>query len=242
LLQQQRAEAEHVLLLDTGDALIGGGVLGDQTQGAAIVAGMNLMGYDAMALGPKELSLGVDVLRQRLAEARFPMLSANVVLSGTDELLTQPYVIKEIAGFRVAIIGLTRVPKDMPAGFQVLAAQEAAAHYVAEAAQEADTIVLLTNVGYEQVLQWQGVLSDVDLVVAALPKQTPQQAVRVPGTRTLAVSSEMPLQRHTGRVVGKLTVTVESDGHLGLESWEAMLLVKGYGDDPLMTALLNGYR
>jgi hypothetical protein len=37
-------------------------------------------------------------------------------------------------------------------------------------------------------------------------------------------------------------VTVEIDGHLSLESWEPMMLVKTYPDDPLMTALLNGYR
>jgi len=41
-----------------GDALVGGGILGDITQGEAIVAGMNLMSYDAFALGPKELALG----------------------------------------------------------------------------------------------------------------------------------------------------------------------------------------
>lgn len=231
-----------MLLLDTGDALIGGGVLGDQTQGAAIVAGMNLMQYDALALGPKELSLGLEVLRQRLAEARFPMLSANAVLSDTGELLAQPYVVKEIAGFRVGIIGLTRIPKTMPAGLQVLNPQEAAARYVAELADKADTIVLLTNVRYEQAFQWLPMLPEVDLLVTALPKQTPQQAVRAPDTQAIAVSAEVPLQRHTGRTVGKLTVTVESEGHLSLESWQALSLTKDLADDPLMAALLNGYR
>jgi len=43
-----------LLLLDTGDALAGGKRLGDATQGQVIVDGMNLMGYDAMALGPLE--------------------------------------------------------------------------------------------------------------------------------------------------------------------------------------------
>ena len=203
---------------------------------------MNLMGYDAMALGPKELSLGLEVLRQRIVEAEFPMLSANVVLSDSGELLAQPYAIKEIAGFRVGIIGLTRVPKNMPAGLQVLNAQEAAVRCVAEVAQEADTIILLTNVKYNQAVQLVRVLPDVDLLVAALPNQLPNQAVRMPDTKALAVTAEQPTQGHTGRWVGKLVVTVESDGSLSLESWQAMSLVKTYADDLKMAVLLNSYR
>ena len=216
--------------------------MGDKTQGEAIVAGMNLLGYDAMALGPKELSLGLDVLRQRLAEAEFPMLSANVVLSDTGELLAAPYVIQEIGGFRVAIIGLTRVPKKVPVGFQLLDPAETAARYVSELADQADTIVLLTNVKYTQALPLVRTVPGIHLLVAAAPDVNPQQAVRMPDTGTLAVAAEAPIQRHTGRWVGKLVVTVGSDGRLALESWQAVSLAKSFADDPEMAALLESYQ
>jgi 2',3'-cyclic-nucleotide 2'-phosphodiesterase (5'-nucleotidase family) len=239
---QEREAAEHLLLVDTGDALVGGGPLGDATQGAVIVDGMNLMGYEAMAIGPQELSLGLDVLRQRMAEAKFPMLSANVVQVGTEELVAQPYMVLDLAGHRVGIIGLTRVPDGKQAGFQVLDSQAAAARYVPEVAEQADTIVLLTNVGYRQALEIAGAVPGIDLVVAGLPDLPMGAAARAPGTGALAVSAEQPLPRHSGRQVGRLTVTLGSDGSLSGESWESVPMDKGLADEPLMTALVDKYR
>jgi 5'-nucleotidase/UDP-sugar diphosphatase len=239
---QERESAEHLLLVDTGDALVGGGPLGDATQGAVIVDGMNLMGYDAMALGPQELSLGLDVLRQRMAEAKFAILSANAVQAGTEELVAQPYVVLDLAEHRVGVIGLTRVPDGDQPGLQVLDPQTAAARYVPEVAKQADTIVVLTNVGYRQALEIAGVVPGIDLVVASLPDQPTGTAARAPGTGALAVSAEQPLPRHTGRQVGRLTATLGSDGSLSGESWESVPMDKSLADDPLMRALLDKYR
>lgn len=68
---------------------------------------MNLMEYDAMALGETDLQLGEDVLRQRVQEVRFPVLSANVVVQSTGKLFVQPYVLLESGGRTLGIIGLT---------------------------------------------------------------------------------------------------------------------------------------
>ncbi len=230
------------MLLDTGDALIGGGILGDRTQGEVIVAGMSLMGYDAMALGPRELSLGVDLLRQRMEEAQFPMLSANVMLSGTEELFAQPYVVLQIADHRVGIIGLTRVPDEPRAGFQVLDPQEAAARYVAEVAGQADTVIVLTNLKYRRALELASAVPGIDLMIAALPDQLPRQVATAPETGTRVVTAEQPLSRHTGRQVGRLAVTIESDGTLSDVSWTIKPMDKEIPDDPQMRALLDKYR
>jgi 2',3'-cyclic-nucleotide 2'-phosphodiesterase (5'-nucleotidase family) len=216
--------------------------LGDKTKGEAIVAGMNLMGYHVMALGPHELALGQEVLRQRMAEAEFPMVSANVVLSETGELFAEPYVILETGGRRVGIIGLTRVPDKPLAGFQVLDPRTAAAQYVPEVVEQSDTVVILTNVSYPAALALASQVPNIDLLVAGRAKQRPTQAVRIPGTGTLTVTTEPPLQRHTGREVGRLVVTLESDGTLTEESWNPVPLTKETPDDPVMTKLLNTFR
>lgn len=212
------------------------------TKGEVIVVGMNLMGYDVMALGPKELSLGQGVLAQRMEEAEFPMLSANVVLSGTDELFAEPYTILEVGGHRVGVIGLTRVPGKPQKGFQVLDPQDVALQYVPEVATQADTVVILTNMTYPTALALAAPVQDIDLLVAARPDQTARQSTRVPSTGTIGVTTERPAKRHTGRVVGRLTVTVESDGTLSEESWAAVSMVKEIADNAQMTALLNEYR
>jgi 2',3'-cyclic-nucleotide 2'-phosphodiesterase (5'-nucleotidase family) len=230
------------LLLDTGDALVGGGILGDSTEGEAIVAGMNLLGYDAMALGPKELALGLDTLRKRAAEAQFPVLSANVVLSGTDELLVPPFAVVEVSGHRVGLVGLTRVPGEPVAGFEVLDPQQAAAHYVPVVAAQAETIVVLTNLAYRPALALAAAVPGIDLVVASLPDQLPRQAVRAPETGTLVVAAEQPVARHTGRRVGRLAVSLGSDGRLSGESWRSVQMDPGIPDDAEMAALLDRYR
>ncbi len=230
------------MLLDTGDALIGGGVLGEKTRGQAIVAGMNLMAYDAMALGPKELSLGPDLLRQRMEEAEFPILSANVVVSGTQELIAQPYVILEVGGHHLGIIGLTRVPDRPLAGFQVLDPQQAVARYLPEVAGRADVIIVLTNMTYQTALTLAGAVPGIDLVVAALPDKLPGQVTTAPGTGTMVVVAERPVARHTGRQVGRLVVTVGADGTLSEPSWKIEPMTRQIADDPAMKALLSRYQ
>jgi len=238
---QERASAEHLLLLDTGDALVGGGLLGDATQGQVIVAGMGLMGYDAMALGPKELALGLDTVRKRLAEAGFPILSANAVLSSNGELLAQPYQVVELGDYRAAIVGLTR-PPDLPVeGIQVLDPREALARILPDVAARADLVILLTNLAYDQALALAGEVPGIDLVVAALPAQPPSEAVRLPSTGTVVVTAEQPMPRHTGRQMGRTTAAVQPDGSLTGEAWAAVPMGIFLADDPDMTALLRRY-
>jgi 2',3'-cyclic-nucleotide 2'-phosphodiesterase (5'-nucleotidase family) len=217
-------------------------LLGDATGGEVIVAGMNMMGYDAMALGPNELSLGLDVLQQRMAEAVFPMLSANLVLSGTGDLVAQPYTILEVGDHRLGVIGLTRPPDAPLAEFKVLDPQQTAARYVPEVAEQADIVLLLTNLKYAAGIALGEAVPGIDLMVTALPGQLPTQAVHLPGTATLVITAEQPFPRHTGRRVGRLVVTVESDGSLTGESWTSEAMGNQLADDRLMKALLDGYR
>jgi 2',3'-cyclic-nucleotide 2'-phosphodiesterase (5'-nucleotidase family) len=228
-------------VLDTGDALVGGGILGDLTQGEAIVAGMNLMGYDAMALGPMELSMGPDLLRQRMQEASFPMLSANAVLRETGELFAEPYAILDLGDLRVGVIGLTRPPAEPGDSFEVLDPLETASGSVSEVAAQADVVVVLTNEPYSSALGIGEAVAGIDLLIAGRPQQLPTQARRIPATGTIALTTEPPAQRHTGRRVGRLAVTVDRDRSLIGESWQPVALDRTIPDSPSMTALLKSY-
>ena len=230
-------------MLDAGDALVGSGKLGTKTQGEVIIAGMNLMGYDAMALGPRELALGAAVLGQRMEEAAFPMLSANAVASGTSDLAAQPYVLVDVAGRRVGILGLTSPPPERLAGFQVLDAETAATRYVPELREQgAELVILLTNVEFRAATELASRVRGIDLVIAAQPGQLPNSAVQVPGTGTLAVVAEQPLVRHSGRRVGRLAVMLGPDGVLSEPVWQSVPMGPELADDPEMKALLDRFR
>jgi 2',3'-cyclic-nucleotide 2'-phosphodiesterase (5'-nucleotidase family) len=231
-----------VLLLDTGDALLGDGFLGNETMGESIVAGMNLMGYDAMALGPKELSLEASVLRQRIREAHFPVLSANAVWRATGESVAQPYTILDIGSHRVGIIGLTRPSDENLGGVEILDPRETLERIVPELRESADTVVLLTNIPYRSALELVRNVPGIALLVAALPGQLPDRAVRVSETGTLAVTAEQALPRHAGRRVGRLVASLAGNGSFTGEVWTSVPMDGSYPDDPTMTALLDTYR
>ena len=227
--------------MDTGDALKAGGGADSQATGKEIVAGMNLMGYDAMAIGPFELELGASTLRQRFAEAAFPMLSANVLWTGEQGYVGEPYTVLQVGSLRIGVIGLTRVPDADQAEFTVLDPGEVLAQLVPEVREETDAIVLLTNLSYRSALELAQVVPGIDLVVAALPRQLPERAVRAPETGSLVVAAEQPLPRHTGRRVGRLEVMVDSDGTLKNGAWISISMGPEVADDPVMTELLDEY-
>jgi 2',3'-cyclic-nucleotide 2'-phosphodiesterase (5'-nucleotidase family) len=202
---------------------------------------MNLMGYDAMALGPRELSLGGEVLQARIDEAQFPMLSANVLWSRSGELVGDAYRLLQVGQRKVAVIGLTRQADAELADFEVLAPTDALNQYLPEVRAQADTLILLTNLSYRSALQIAQGVPGVDLVVAALPDELPEHAMRIPETGSLVVAAERPAPRHTGRRVGNLTATIGSDGTLGGEFWLSVPLSRSVPDDPEMATLLNQF-
>ena len=212
------------------------------TQGEVVVAGMNLMGYDAMALGPNEFSLGVEVLRRRMGEATFPLLSANVVISGTDELVASPYTVLEVGNLRVGLIGLTRVSDQLPREFQVLDPRAALDQYVPLVSEEADAVFVLTNTSYRTALALARDVPGIDLLVAALPAQLPNQAIRASEGGAVVVTAEQALPRHAGRRVGSLAAGIDSDGTLTGESWISVPMDNTLIDDLEMTSLLDRYR
>lgn len=210
--------------------------------GEDIVAGMNLMGYDAMAIGPVDLKLGAAALRQRLSEAEFPLLSANVLWSGDRGHVGDPYTILQAGSYRIGVIGLTRLPDGDLDDYEFLDPEGVLANLVSEVGEQVEAVVLLTNFRYRSALELADAVPGIDLVIAALPRQLPDHAVRVPHTGTLGVTAEQPLPRHTGRRVGKLTVRVDSDGTLRSEVWASAPMGPEIADDPQMKELLDEYQ
>ncbi len=54
---------------------------------------MNLIGYDAMAVGNHEFDNTLTVLRQQEKWAKFPFLSANIYQKSTGERLFKPWAL-----------------------------------------------------------------------------------------------------------------------------------------------------
>ncbi|WP_146741251.1 bifunctional UDP-sugar hydrolase/5'-nucleotidase UshA, partial [Lonsdalea populi] len=95
-----------LLLLSGGD--INTGVPESDLQDAEPdFRGMNLVGYDAMAIGNHEFDNPLSVLRQQEKWANFPLLSANIYQKSTQQRLFTPYRLFDKQGLKIAVIGLT---------------------------------------------------------------------------------------------------------------------------------------
>ena len=91
----------EVLLLSGGD--VNTGVpRSDLLDAKPDFIGMNLIGYDAMAVGNHEFDNALDVLEMQRELANFPMLAANIYQDG--ERYFDAYKIFEVNGLRVAVI------------------------------------------------------------------------------------------------------------------------------------------
>ncbi|EAN5642052.1 bifunctional UDP-sugar hydrolase/5'-nucleotidase [Salmonella enterica] len=99
-------EGGSVLLLSGGD--INTGVPESDLQDAEPdFRGMNLIGYDAMAVGNHEFDNPLTVLRQQEKWAKFPFLSANIYQKSTGDRLFKPWAIFTRQDIKIAVIGLT---------------------------------------------------------------------------------------------------------------------------------------
>ncbi|MCR9932401.1 bifunctional UDP-sugar hydrolase/5'-nucleotidase UshA [Vibrio antiquarius] len=110
LIESIRAEVEakggETILLSGGD--INTGVPESDMQDAVPdFVGMNLLGYDAMAVGNHEFDNSLDILDMQAELADFPMLAANIYKKDTNERYFDPYIVFTINGLKIAVIGLT---------------------------------------------------------------------------------------------------------------------------------------
>lgn len=100
LVAQVRQEAANVLLLDSGDIMLGT-TMSSVFRGEPDILAMNLMGYDAMAAGNHEFDYGLDHFRRLLGLAKFPIISTSI--RGRGQEIAPLFVVKRVGGLRVLI-------------------------------------------------------------------------------------------------------------------------------------------
>ena len=108
-----QAKNPYALVIASGD-MLQGTALSNEYRGRPVIEAMNHIGFDAYTIGNHEFDWGIVNIQNYYddnpenGEADYPMLAANVVESVTGELLdwTQPYVIYDLAGIRIGIIGV----------------------------------------------------------------------------------------------------------------------------------------
>jgi 2',3'-cyclic-nucleotide 2'-phosphodiesterase/3'-nucleotidase len=112
LIKRARNENPNTLLIDSGDTIQGTpsqyyhNKKNNEPRDPMMLV-MNSLHYDSMTVGNHEYNFGLKVLEKARSEAEFPWLSANSYNKGTEETHYKPYIVKDVSGVRVGILGLT---------------------------------------------------------------------------------------------------------------------------------------
>jgi 2',3'-cyclic-nucleotide 2'-phosphodiesterase (5'-nucleotidase family) len=97
---------DGMVLLSAGD-MWQGSADSNITYGKLVTEAMNLMQFDAMAIGNHEFDWTDEIIHQNKEIAQFPLLGANIYDKRTNELASfaVPYTLIDRAGVRIGIIG-----------------------------------------------------------------------------------------------------------------------------------------
>ncbi len=163
LIKRARILDPELILLDSGDTIQGSpfayhSAVVEPANPNPIMAAMNALRYDAMAPGNHEFNFGLDTLNTARRSSRFPWISANICLEGSDDPAYAPYIIKQVRGVRVGILGLTTpaIPSwEDPDHYEGLYFQDplaAAKRWVSELRRRSrvDVVVIAMHMGLEE--------------------------------------------------------------------------------------------
>jgi len=215
LASQPRESAR--LLVDAGDAIRGSNTAFHFDE--PILALMNDVGYDAMAMGNRELNYLRFVLRGRRRQMAFPLLCANLV----DERGRAPYpwqasVIKEVAGVRVGILGLTPVQYRDEAwwrplfGMRFFSALDVLPAAVRDTAAQADLVVLLSHQGIETDRRIAASVPGIHVIIGGHSHTVLQEPLQIESTSIVQAGSH-------GRFVGRMQLRVGPDGSVAIRDY-----------------------
>lgn len=238
-VREIRAEAGagQVMLLDAGDT-IGDTLLAAETEGRALIEAMNAVGYDAMVIGNHEPDFTAEKLKARIDEARFPVVAANIVGRG-GRLFTRPYVLKNVAGVRLGILGiaypntpLTTAKRNVK-GLRFRDAVETARKYVPIMRREgAEIIVALTHLGLSADKKLAEAVRGIDVIVGGHSHNRMKDALRVGDTLVVHAGAHgsdlgrLDLVVTGGRIVSHRRTLIEITGEIAPDADVAAVIAR----------------
>jgi 2',3'-cyclic-nucleotide 2'-phosphodiesterase (5'-nucleotidase family) len=202
-IRQWRRQNPNSILIDVGDVYQGTDV-SLRNKGELMIDLFNHLKYDAWVIGNHEFDWGIGAFTNALQKSAMPVLGANTTLDGkaagssSDSqhpfAKVQPYIVREIEGIKVAIIGITTpgmsfwLPREFTAGIDFQYPVDAVRRAIAKAKSDgADAIVLTGHMGLKSRTGG----DDFANTVIALTSEFPDVAVFIAGHTHQAIPSRL---------------------------------------------------
>ena len=256
LIAKLKAESPNPLVLNAGDSFQGT-LYFNVYVGLADAACMNLVGYQAMAVGNHEFDRGPQPLATFAKLVQFPLLAANLDVSADPDLkgLIHPSTAIEVGGQRIGVVGAT-TPElfsiSSPGDSIELRDLVSSIHAEVDklVADGSDKIVLLSHIGYSEDRALAAKLKGVDVIVGG-HSHTPLGKLEFPGAPqsrgaypTVARGADgqtvLVVQAwEWGKIVGKLRVQFDESGRVtGWNGSEPVPVTEDVPEDPVLKSLI----
>ena len=208
LVKEARKNDPDLLLVDSGDTIQGTPLeyFHNKKNNAPpdpMMLAMNALHYDSMAVGNHEYNFGLKVLEKARSEAKFPWLSANSYNKGSATTHYTPYIVKEVQGVRIGVLGLTtpgipnweNVPNYEGLEFKETVSEAKKWVPILREKEKVDVVVITMHMGIEEDLR----------TGTPNPAQVPNE------NAAIAIARQVPgidviLMGHTHREVPSLTI------------------------------------
>lgn len=264
--------ADNVLLADVGDEMQGSLLsnLGDGTptgKGKATIAAYNALGYNVATFGNHEFDWGQVNLQNRTDEALYPYVTANIVKNDTGNCATagwtkpdfadNPFEVVTVGSpntVKVAFIGVTTMEtptitvSTATAGLCFKDPAESILHYYDAMKAQADVIVVLSHLGFEDGGYGYGIPAYGDKTLAGKLNTAGKPANLILGghshsnlaAATVVGNTTIAHAYYNGRTVGRADVTVTPTGAVTIV-WSRFNPINTVAKDPILDALVTSF-
>lgn len=184
----RRQQPGELLFIDGGDTIQGSGPAA-WSEGEVVVKPMNALGLDVAIPGNWSVAYGANAWNQRAKDFNYPMIAANMSDEKTGKQLFAPYLIKEVNGLRIGILGFTepdiatRQPPHMSEGLNFQATEVLQPQIDRLRNEEkVDLVVLVTHIGLPKATALASQLKGEDIILSADTHERTYEPVIEDGT------------------------------------------------------------
>ncbi len=166
----RRKNNNLVLVVDSGNLLFKHPIITandaqEKITARGIAKAYAKMGYDAVAVGPRDLSAGIDFLKSETMR-HFPWISANLLDSNKAPVF-HPWLIKKKDGIKIGFIGLTKALPTPLTRFHVADWQKILPPILHTLSSKCDHIILLSNLNNGENYRIAKQYPMIDIIISA---------------------------------------------------------------------------
>jgi 2',3'-cyclic-nucleotide 2'-phosphodiesterase (5'-nucleotidase family) len=222
--------------LEAGD-VFGRSVQIEQKKAKLSIEAMAKMGYDAYNLGTRELIFGQEFIKSRMASSGIPLLCANVMLTEEGVPFAAPYIIKDLGGVRVGILGLMSNlfigPRHKPEdkAISVKDYREVASELIPEIKKQCQIVIVLGHLTLEEAGELAEKVPGISAIILAWGMGAIDPPLEHKGTLILSDGTQ-------GTHLGELYLEIGPDGKLLSHDSRLTPLDKKIPNDPEIISLL----